>query len=260
MFCSGQPLPGVALVFMVVALVSFLQIPANWLIIRVSHSLGIFLNEIFLIAGLPVLIVTVLNFDKFKIFPFFPPKITTWIVAVIFAAAFALLIDYAAAGSEHFFPIPAKYKEMLDRLMEFHNAPEFLWKLVLLAVIPGFCEEVFFRGFCQTSLEARWGTRTAIIVTAVLFAILHGNPWYIHLYFFLGFFLSFVYAASRTLWIPVTCHIVNNAFTFMNHSLKIEYPIRSFGSPIDLFLMSAAVILVIFLAAFFNRLSQKSAI
>jgi membrane protease YdiL (CAAX protease family) len=253
LFYSGQPLPGASLVLFLAAIISFLQIPANYLIIRVSHSLGIFLNEIFLIAGLPVLTVITLKFDRSKIFPLFRPKTSAWIISVIFASAAALLIDYAAAGSEYFFPLPEKHKEMLDRLMGFQNTPEFLWKLLLLAVIPGFCEEVFFRGFCQTSLEASWGTKTAIIVTAVLFAILHGNPWYIHLYFLLGFFLGFVYAASRTLWIPITCHVVNNAFTFINHSLKIEYPLKNFGNPLDLALIGSALIIVIIFAAVFSK-------
>jgi len=253
LFSIGRPLPGISLIFLVVALVAMLQLPANLIMKSVSLSGGIIFNEIVIIAGLPFVIAIFIGFDKKKLFPLQSPKKSTWIWVALLSIPAALLIDYATAASESIFPPPQQFQELLERLMSFEGIQGFFWKFLVLCIVPGICEELLFRGFCQTSIEARWGTNKAIIITAFLFAILHGNPWYIHLYLILGFFLSWVYAVGRTLWIPITCHIINNAWTFTNHALGVEYPLRGFGNPTDLIIISSAIVLVIVLGVGYER-------
>lgn len=258
LFSIGQALPGLPLIFLLVAVVSLLQLPANYLMTAVSKNLGIFVNEIFIIVGIPLAIMLLLGFDLPKLLPFKTPKASMWIFAVLLSVPVAMLIDYSAAASEAFLPLPLKYHEFLNELMTYSGGFEFAIKLSLLCILPGICEEIFFRGICQTTLGTRWGTKTAIIVTAVLFAILHGNPWYFHLYFLLGFFLSWVYAASKTLWIPITCHIINNAWTFTNHALGVKYPLRGFSAPVDVLLVIAGILFAVFFASAFRKTARPS--
>jgi len=46
-------------------------------------------------------------------------------------------------------------------------------KLAALAIAPAICEELFFRGFLQTSLRQRYQTAVAVVVSAVLFGLFH---------------------------------------------------------------------------------------
>lgn len=247
-FSVGQPLPGISLLALTIALISALQFPANLIMKSVSTNLGIMINEILIIAGLPLILVFYFGFDRPKLFPFDVPKVKTWILAILISIPVAMLIDYAASASESILPMPTKYHDMLNELMAVATTKDFLIKLLVLSVLPGICEEIFFRGFFQTSIEARWGTKIAVVITAALFALLHGNPWYFHLYFILGFFLSWIFAVSRTLWIPIICHTINNAWTFINHTLGIEYPVRGPFDPLDLALISGGILLVIVFA------------
>jgi len=49
-----------------------------------------------------------------------------------------------------------------------------LWiKLVALALAPALCEELFFRGFLQTSLRQRFSASSAVLMSAVLFGLFH---------------------------------------------------------------------------------------
>ena len=251
-------LPRLSLVFFLVAIICFLQLPANFIIKSVSLTGGILVNEILIIAGLPLMIAYFFRFDKSRLFPFTTPKFSTWVMALLLTIPVALLIDYGAKASESIFPIPAPYREVLDQLMAFKGPYQFILKFFLLAIVPGFCEEIFFRGFCQNSFEAKWGKNIAIIVTAVLFAVLHGNPWYIHLYLVLGFFLSWVYALSRTLWIPITCHILNNAWTFINHALGVEYPLKGFTDFVDLIIITAVIVFGIILAYNYHQITRRT--
>lgn len=257
LFSVGQPLPGTSLIFLLVAIISILQLPANILMKSCSFTLGIFFNETVVIAGIPLLVAHCFGFEKSRLFPFKPPKINTLIYAAILAVPVALLIDYAASASESFLPMPARYHDLLNQLMAFEGEGQFLTKLFVLCVLPGICEEIFFRGFCQTSLEIKLGKWKAIIITSALFALLHGNPWYFHLYFLLGFFLSWVFAVSRTLWIPITCHIINNAWTFINNALKIEYPFKNFTGPLDTLIITGALMLFAVFASLFNLSSNR---
>ena len=93
-------------------------------------------------------------------------------------------------------------------------------------MIPGVCEEIFFRGYCQSAFAYHRGNTFAILMTGAPFALLHGNLYHIHLYFLLGCFLSLTYAVSRTLWTPIACHVFNNVWTFTNHTLGTTPPIE----------------------------------
>lgn len=253
MFVRGASFPSAPLVFLLVAVISLLQFPSNLFLRTVSIPGGIIINEIVFILGLPLTVVLALHYDIAKIFPLKAPKTATVIASLLLAVPVAMLIDYGAAASEAVFPMPERYHELMDRLMSFSGNWEFVLKLFVLCILPGICEELFFRGFCQTSLETRWGADKAMFITALLFALLHANPWYFHLYFLLGLFLSWVYARSRTLWIPVICHIVNNAWTFVNHALGNEYPLRGAASSVDLSLVIGGAAAVVIFGHLFKR-------
>lgn len=251
---SKRQTPGLLLILLLVIFVSLLQLPANFIIKSLSLSGGILINEMVVLAGLPVLAALIFKFDLSALFPFKTPKIFQFLTAIILAVSVAIIIDYLTAAGEHFFPPPPEYHTALNNLMEFKKISGFVFKLFLLCIIPGICEEIFFRGFCQTSLEKKWGPKTAIFVTAVIFAILHGNPWYLHLYIILGLFLSLVYALTKTLWIPIVCHIANNGWTFITHTLGIKFPIKeTLGLP-DTALITVSVILSIVLILKLRRI------
>ncbi len=256
LFSVGQPLPGLPLIFFLVAIVSLLQLPANYIMINISKDLGISINEIFVIAGLPIAMLLLFGFDISKLLRFKAPKIPAFIFAAAMSVPVAMLIDYAASASGSLLPLPQKYHEVMDQMMVYSGNFGFAVKLLVLCLLPGVCEEIFFRGICQTPLENRWGTSIGIIVTAALFALLHGNPWYFHLYFILGLFLSWTFAVTRTLWIPIACHVINNAWTFLNYSLGIDYPIDGFGSATDILLMLTGIIFAFFFAFAFMKTAR----
>lgn len=47
--------------------------------------------------------------------------------------------------------------------------------ILLIALLPGFAEEVFYRGFLQRGLLLRWGPAASILTSSLLFAAVHGE-------------------------------------------------------------------------------------
>jgi hypothetical protein len=68
-------------------------------------------------------------------------------------------------------------------------------------------EEFFFRGILLQRFFSKWGLTSAIIISSLFFGILHFNP--VGLLMF-GIMMSILYLKTRTLWIPIMIHILNN--------------------------------------------------
>jgi membrane protease YdiL (CAAX protease family) len=123
-------------------------------------------------------------------------------------------------------PLPENIREQLDKIMYAPDAKVFIMKLFVLSIIPAVCEEIYFRGFFQTSLTAHWGAGWAILVTSVVFAAMHGNFYYFHLYILLGLVFGWAYYISGTLWASIACHVFNNCWTFVNHVRGFKLPLE----------------------------------
>ena len=86
------------------------------------------------------------------------------------------------------------------------------WAVVLGAVAlgPGLVEELWCRGFLGRGLCARYGLPWGVVLTSVLFAALHLSLAQFLVFVLMGAYLHFVYLASRSLWVPILLHLLNN--------------------------------------------------
>ncbi len=92
--------------------------------------------------------------------------------------------------------------------------------LLILALTPAVCEEFFFRGSLQR-LMLRWLNRpwAAIIITAVIFSLAHGELFAFVPRFFLGAFLGALYYYSGVIWVNVLVHFLNNSIVVVSYYL-----------------------------------------
>ncbi len=81
--------------------------------------------------------------------------------------------------------------------------------IIALAILPPLCEEFIMRG---TLLESwrHYSPVGAVILTSVIFALLHSAPSYMLVYVALGLLLGFVYLITRNVWLCVMIHLINN--------------------------------------------------
>ncbi len=85
--------------------------------------------------------------------------------------------------------------------------------VLFISLVPGFMEELFFRGYIQRRLLQRWPAGTAILVTSLLFAMLHVAPAQVAFAFPLGIWLGVVAWRTGSIWPGVVCHaFVNGAW------------------------------------------------
>lgn len=107
-------------------------------------------------------------------------------------------------------PFFGEFYEYFSQLMEQMTNDKAT--LILLAVImaPIF-EEIVFRGIIQKGLINKgvnpW---KAIIISAVIFGLVHGNPWQFVGAVLLGTVLGLVYHKTKSLLLPILLHAFNN--------------------------------------------------
>ena len=80
----------------------------------------------------------------------------------------------------------------------------------LIAVMPGFSEELWCRAFLGRGLVGKHGYFWGILTTSFLFGIIHLDPRQGTMAAVLGIALHYVYVMTRSLWMPMLLHFLNN--------------------------------------------------
>lgn len=91
-----------------------------------------------------------------------------------------------------------------------------LWLMVLvIAVGAAVNEELFCRGLLGSGLVGRYGVRLGVLFASVIFAALHGNIPQGCCALVLGVGVHLAYLATRSLWVPILLHFLNNALAVL---------------------------------------------
>jgi len=85
--------------------------------------------------------------------------------------------------------------------------------MFIVAVLPGFCEEVTHRGFLMRGLSDRIGIINAITVSSLLFGLMHLNIVQFFYAMILGWLMAVAVYAMRSIWPAVIMHFMNNGLS-----------------------------------------------
>lgn len=89
--------------------------------------------------------------------------------------------------------------------------PELFLAVVVIGVLAGSAEEIFFRGYMQTRLGQRLRPSLAVLVTSVAFGLLHLEWIHAVLAFALGLYLGYVTELAGSALPAIACHVINNS-------------------------------------------------
>jgi hypothetical protein len=83
--------------------------------------------------------------------------------------------------------------------------------LVLAGIAVPFAEELFFRGVLYAWLRGRWGVWVGVIVSSLIFGLVHLSPVVIIGAIPLGIVTALVYERTKSLWSSVIVHLAFNS-------------------------------------------------
>ena len=136
--------------------------------------------------------------------------------------------------------------------------------LVIVSLMPAISEELLFRGVFQRIFCGFFKTcHPAIVITAFIFSSVHFQFYGFIPRFILGLVFGYLYYWGRTLWLPVTAHLVNNAVPviaayFQSSDSSLTVPDVSLWKQLVLLPVPVTLIIVILLY-FRNRNADGSA-
>lgn len=106
-------------------------------------------------------------------------------------------IDYSEFTKEHFWSFELKYDYQI------------VIYLIRVAIIPAVVEELLLRGTVCKNLTV-YGKGTAVVASAVLFALMHTNIEQLLYTFVAGLLFGWLYVESRSIVFPILLHFLNN--------------------------------------------------
>ena len=136
--------------------------------------------------------------------------------------------------------------------------------LFMMAVLPAVGEEIFFRGLFQKHLiEWTKNIHLGIFIAAFLFSAFHFQFFTFIPRLFLGIVLGYLFVWSKSLWLPIFAHFVNNAMAVIasylifkkNGSLTQE--IDTFGADPQTFMFTLFSLLIFSFLLFFIYRNEK---
>jgi sodium transport system permease protein len=113
-----------------------------------------------------------------------------------------------------FISIPAEYLRALENLVAADEVSRLPWLLLVMAVTPAICEELVFRGVLLQGLLGRLSAWRAIALSALVFGAFHLSFETAIRFLptaFLGVVLGYAVWRTRSIFVGMAMHLVNNA-------------------------------------------------
>lgn len=168
----------------------------------------------------------------------FPP------LSVVLLALLTLLVSVPAMNLivECFEALPwpesivaaeAKSKETVAMMIGGKGMADTCLALCVMAILPGLCEEIFFRGALQNLLRSRpMSPHLAIWLAALIFSLMHMQPIGAVPRMLLGAGFGYILFWTGSLWPAVFCHMLNNALVVIVRQTGTEESLMRLSAPV----------------------------
>ena len=126
------------------------------------------------------------------------------------------------------------------------------------AVMPALAEEFALRGVVMQSLR-RFGDKFAVVISALVFSIIHGNFEQIPFAFIVGLALGYVVIRTDSIWAGVLLHFLNNFWAVCSEYMSYLVP-ENIHAMVYYLINTIICILAIISAIYLYRRDVKSGI
>lgn len=138
------------------------------------------------------------------------PKI--FLSFIVMMLGFYVLNFQIAIFVNKLLPMPQFLRDIFNNLS---NDEYVFTSYMTLLVIPVVFEEMLFRGFILKGLIRNYSAKTTIIFSALLFGLIHLNPWQFVSAFLLGLIFAWMALKTKSIIYPMMGHFINNLISLL---------------------------------------------
>ncbi len=152
-------------------------------------------------------------------------------------------------------PMPEFMKKIF---LEFANQNG-VFSFIAIVIAAPIIEELIFRGIILDGLLRRYSPVKSIILSSILFGIVHLNPWQFVSALIIGLFSGWIYYRTKKLSLSILIHLINNLVAFLGiYFMDIEIMINEsltklYGGFTNMILITIGSILVSIIGIFILR-------
>lgn len=156
------------------------------------------------------------------------------------------LIDFGAKVKAE----QEQLENMIQALMNMPTVGSFITTFIIMAIVPGIGEELFFRGVLMRFAKKRTPNMLLpILFSAAVFAYAHSNVYGLVSIFLAGVLLALIYQLTSSLWCSILAHTLFNGTQIVvsymaNGNKTIEALMKSDNVPAGLVIGGAALFVV----------------
>jgi len=204
------------------------------------------LFELFTIV--PALIFVVRNkFSAVLVFRLRPVNLKIIVMSIFIGFSLTVIADELDRLIQLIFPMPDILLKALEETLKIQNTTDLIIVILSAVLMAAICEELLFRGFLQTSLENTFDITRAIMLTALLFAIVHFNPWWTIQLILFAVFLGVMAWKSNSIIPSIIAHLINNGVALIfNNVDKSHLEWYFWRNHVDPYIIGLAGLLLIF--------------
>jgi membrane protease YdiL (CAAX protease family) len=171
----------------------------------------IFIN--LLTFGLVILIGYRKSHKSFnEVFMFNNVPLNLWIAVIVFMFGFVILSSELDNLLNYILPMPEFLQDVFNSML----ANEYIIiSVILVGIIPAFVEEMFFRGIILSGFKENYSHKKAIIISSLLFGIIHLNPWQFVAAFIIGLISALICLQTKSILPSIYMHLFNNMLSVL---------------------------------------------
>lgn len=184
------------------------------------------------------------------------------IIPLVMIASVALLFGIVSPISS-LIPMPDSIKKVVGDMAGQNGIFTFLYMVIAAPIL----EESIFRGIMLDGLLKKYTPIKSILISSLLFGLVHLNPWQFITGLFFGIFIGWIYYKSGSLSLAILIHFTANLSGFLmryfiNDSSTDASLVESYGGILNMILLITGSLFVITASVFYihNVFKQRSRI
>lgn len=158
---------------------------------------------------LPFLLARAVGDSPLHSFRITAPSFKTFSFVTLITLASIFPIDLLTTLNSHLLPVPPEILETMQKLRP-HSLESWTMAIAALCIVGPIGEEIVFRGILQQAALVRMGAAEAVIMSAVLFAAVHLQPFYLAGLIAVGVLLGVIFLRTGNLSACIYAHGLYN--------------------------------------------------
>jgi membrane protease YdiL (CAAX protease family) len=132
----------------------------------------------------------------------------------------------------------------MEEMVQVFSKWPWSFAVLVIGLGPGVGEELWCRGFLGRGLVGNYGVVLGVVATSFFFGLIHLDPCQGTMAMVMGLWLHFVYLTTRSLWLPMLLHFLNNSLAVLVTRFPQLEQIEKSPADIPLFVYLSAFLLL----------------